>query len=145
MVHVRTGSDAGLSAVAAHCASNLELVDVSGCGGAVSDKGVMALAEAAPHLTAIDLSGSAITEQGLKQLLSSCKQLQQIDISSCRSLPRHLRHAVAQHAAADGEDEGEGRGGRQHSRQAGGGSRSSSDNNSQPQSSHLDKLKAALR
>ncbi len=124
------GSDAGLQVAAEHFGATLEVVDVSGCGGSVTDAGVQALALSAPRLRELDLAGSAVTEavrrrfllwrlhlpsargwrgvlstvllvatcascvQGLAALLEHCAQLETVDVSSCRSLPRALRHAA---------------------------------------------------
>lgn len=50
--------------MAARCfGPSLQVVDVSGCGGAVGDAGVMALGAHCPALRAVDLSGTAVTGQ----------------------------------------------------------------------------------
>jgi hypothetical protein len=65
------GTNAGLIAAAAAFGSSLEELDVSVCGGAVTDTGVEAVAVGCPNLRSIDLSSSAVTEKVGEPGLSS--------------------------------------------------------------------------
>ncbi len=59
---VCTGNDEGLVVASRHF-TGLEVVDVSGSSGRVTDRGVMALARAAPKLRLLDLQGSAVSAE----------------------------------------------------------------------------------
>ncbi|GFH07975.1 hypothetical protein HaLaN_02867, partial [Haematococcus lacustris] len=52
--------------------SSLTRLDVSGCGQVISDKGVQALATAAPNLRLLDLSCSAVTDKGIYPYYQRC-------------------------------------------------------------------------
>ncbi|GFH30207.1 F-box protein, partial [Haematococcus lacustris] len=85
-----------MEAVASQFGSSLTRLDVSGCGQVISDKGVQALATAAPNLRLLDLSCSAVTDKGLRALLDGCPELLGVELSGCRGIDRGLRHAAAE-------------------------------------------------